>query len=466
MKQKILRTIKEQDLLKKDMHIVIGLSGGPDSVCLFDVLFKLAEEMNWTLHAVHVNHKFRPGAAEEDQQYVDSLCKERGVECYSVVRDCNELAKNLGKTSEEAGRIARYEAFSKCASELIESGVAKEHIAIAVAHNADDQCETLLFRIMRGTAVDGLAGIPYKRRNEDGVLIVRPLLDVKRSDIEKYCEECNLNPCIDKTNSENLYTRNKIRNLLIPYIEDNFNENIVETVNRLAKAAACDKHYMWLETQQSFKKVCIEETEGEAKLSVCRLRSLHRAIRLRVYTEALSRIGMKENLSFAQLDAVDAIVNSDNPSSSCDLADGFKAFREYEKIVFSARKTEAETDCWKLYSFSREEYEEYKKKGAFHGAFSCLDSSNLQVRPRRDGDKIRIAGGTKKLQDFLVDEKVPKHCRDEIRVLALGSEILWILPSEVFSKESLRKKGRFSANYKITDKSDGNIIVLEYITKM
>ena len=238
MKQKILRTIKEHDLLKEEMHIVLGLSGGPDSVCLFDVLHRLSEEMKWTLHAVHVNHMFRPGDAEKDQLYVETMCENRGVDCFVVVRDCNELAERLGRTSEEAGRIARYEAFSQCAQKLLEGGVAKDKIAITVAHNADDNAETLLFRIMRGTGIDGLAGIPYERYTEEGFRVVRPLLDVKRSDIERYCAENNLNPCIDKTNAQNLYTRNKIRNLLIPYIEENFNENIIETVNRISKAAS------------------------------------------------------------------------------------------------------------------------------------------------------------------------------------------------------------------------------------
>ena len=466
MKQKILRTIKEHELLTEDMHIVLGLSGGPDSMCLFDALFELADEKKWTLYAVHVNHKFRPGDAEKDQKYVEAFCKEKGVECFSVVCDCNELAESLGKTSEEAGRIARYDAFSKCALELTAAGISKEKIAIAVAHNADDQCETLLFRIMRGTGVDGLAGIPYKRATEDGFMIVRPLLDVKRIDIEKYCRERNLKPCIDKTNLDNLYTRNKIRNLLVPYIEEKFNENIVDTVNRLAKSAAYDKDYLWQETHKAYNHALSTECEEEVKLFINNLIILHRALRFRVYAKALHLVGMDENLSYAQLEALDGLLEADSPSAACDLADGFKAFREYEKIVFSAGKKKKSTDYWTLRSMSREEYDEYKKRGTLHGAFSCLDCSKLEVRSRRDGDKIKIGNGNKKLQDFLVDEKVPKHYRDDIKVLTLGSEILWILPSPHFEKETLRKKGRFSADYKIDNDDNENIIVLEYKTKM
>lgn len=466
MKQKILSTIREQGLLSRDMHIIVGLSGGPDSVCLFDVLCKLAEEMNWTLHGVHVNHLFRPGDAEKDQAFAEEFCRQRGVECTSVVRDCNELAKILGKTSEEAGRIARYEAFSQCAEKLTEAGVPKDRIAIAVAHNADDQCETILFRIMRGTGVDGLAGIPYRRMTEDGFKIVRPLLDVKRSEIEKYCGENNLNPCIDKTNAQNIYTRNKIRNLLIPYIEENFNSNIIETVNRLSMAAACDREYLWEQADVAYKNALVSENDTEVKLMAEPLSQYHKALRMRVFSKALQQVGMSENLSAAHLEGVDELLTAESPSAECHLTDGFKAFRQYDKIVFSAGGYDFEEESLQILTMSHKEYKEYKQKGLFHGAFSGADAEKLQIRERKDGDRIRLAVGTKKLQDFLVDEKVPKQYRDRIKVLALGNEILWVLPSDAFDKASLREKGRFSADYKVSEKDGDNIIVLEYKTKM
>lgn len=151
MKEKILQVIQKNDLISEGMHIIVGLSGGPDSVCLFDVLFRIAEEnpqMGLHLYAVHVNHKFRPGEAEEDQRYVENLCKSRKVPCSVAVTDCKALAKELGITSEEAGRKARYDAFSQMALEISDNPqrpVPREKVAIALAHNANDQCETILF---------------------------------------------------------------------------------------------------------------------------------------------------------------------------------------------------------------------------------------------------------------------------------------------------------------------------------
>ena len=141
------------------MHIVLGLSGGPDSVCLFSVLTELAGEMNLTLHPVHINHRFRPGAAEEDQTYVEELCRSNGLSCRSFVYDCPAMAREQKLTPEEAGRKARYEAFFKVAGEIHASGVPASKIAVAVAQNANDQCETILFRILRGTGTDGLSAV-------------------------------------------------------------------------------------------------------------------------------------------------------------------------------------------------------------------------------------------------------------------------------------------------------------------
>ena len=184
MKKKTLQTIRKHNLIKKGMHIVIGLSGGPDSVCLFDVLNSLKDEWDLTLYAVHINHKLREGAAEEDQHYVEELCAKLNIPCEVFIRDCNVIAAQEGMTSEEAGRKVRYEAFSQVALQIHQNGIPKNKVAIALAHNANDQCETILFRLMRGTGTDGLSGIPYERFEENGFAVIRPILDIGREEIE------------------------------------------------------------------------------------------------------------------------------------------------------------------------------------------------------------------------------------------------------------------------------------------
>lgn len=475
MKKKILKTIIEHKLITEGMHIVLGLSGGPDSVCLFSVLCQLAEDMNLTIHPVHINHKFRPGAAEEDQAYVEELCGSKGLCCRSFVYDCPAIAKEQKLTPEEAGRNARYEAFFKVAEEIRSQGVPAEKIAVAVAQNANDQCETILFRIMRGTGTDGLSGIAYKRDGEGGIAVIRPLLDITRDEIEKYCAEQRLAPRIDHTNSETVYTRNRIRLELIPYLAEKFNSNIVETVNRLGRIAAEDREYMYQEARTIFDEIRqvaqdsqAERTEQTVSIFTPPLENLHPAIRFRVYNIALDNAGMEGNVTRSHLEAVESVRISRSPSASVDLADGFSVCRAYDRLIFYRRGEHAAEDAkWKLTVMNRQEYCEFMENTQakqLYGAFSgrVLETgAKPELRTRRDGDTITIKGGTKKLQDFFTDCKVPKMYRDEMLLLAAGSRVLWVLPSEHFPDERNRQKGRFSADYKADPSCDETIIVLE-----
>ena len=479
---------------------MLGLSGGPDSVCLFSVLCSLAKEMDLTIYPVHINHKFRPGAAEEDQAYVEELCRSKGVNCRSFEYDCPAIAKEQKLTPEEAGRNARYEAFFKVASEIRGKGVPAEKIAVAVAQNANDQCETILFRIMRGTGTDGLSGIAYKRMGEDGTAVIRPLLDVTRDEIEKYCAEHKLNPRIDHTNSQTVYTRNRIRLELIPYMAENFNSNIVETVNRLGRIAAEDREYMYLQAQTIFDKIRQAEpgrqlaaggqrspAGQQISIFTAPLENLHPAIRFRIYNIALDNVGMEGNVTRAQLEAVDKVRISENPSASAELAGGFRVRRAYDRLVFDRKGEGTGTDTlgWKLTVMNRQEYckfmevkraneakkakepkrtEEAKTAKQTYGAFSgrALETgAKPELRTRRDGDIIAIKGGTKKLQDFFTDCKVPAIYRDEMLLLAVGNRVLWVMPSEYFPDERNRQKGRFSSEFRADPSLDETIIVLE-----
>ena len=323
LRKKFMETIAAYELIEKGDHIVIGLSGGPDSVCLFDLLLDAADELDLTIHPVHVNHKFRPGAAEEDQAYVESLCRSRGLECKSFTVDCNALAAATGMTSEEAGRKARYDAFYDTAMEILDAdGTAS--VKIAVAQNANDQAETILFRLLRGTGTDGLAGIAYKRY-ERGICVIRPLLDVYRDEIEAYCEEKGLEPVTDHTNNEAIYARNRIRLELLPYLESKYNENIQETLVRLGHIAAADKDYIWQQTQMAYEHMLIEDDaeassdEGgasasggagvrEVVLDRAALAELHPAIRHRVVLKAFAEAGLEQDITAERLEVADKII--------------------------------------------------------------------------------------------------------------------------------------------------------------
>ena len=539
MKQRVLETIKTHELLEDGTHIVLGLSGGPDSVCLFDVLLELSAVKNFRIHPVHVNHKFRPGDAERDQEYVEELCRQRGLTCRTFTVDCNALAREKGLTSEEAGRKARYDAFFETAQEIAQeltqgfaqgfvqelAGELEQHctqepsmlgtdkIAIAVAQNANDQAETILFRMLRGTGTDGLAGIAYKRY-ERGFAIVRPLLDVPRDEIEKYCEERNLSPRIDNTNNEAIYARNKIRLELLPMLREKFNPNIIETINRLGKNAAADKDYLAQQARDAYEEA-LEDTDGRnctVEVTTAKLDRMHKAVRMRVYNYLLADVGMEENLTEGQLEAIEKVRISQSPSAMCDLADGFQVYKIYDRIRFCREAETEEGRQLRMRFISAEEYAKEKKTAhapdadggetaaRVVGIFALPPGAedSVCIRKRRDGDVIAIAsksrpqgaaqapaqgaaqtrtqgatqtpaqgatqGATqgaaqtpdtappqvrhKKLQDFLVDAKVPKSVRDDIDLLAYGNRILWVLPSPHFASRQYREKGRFSAEFK------------------
>ena len=347
--KRIRETIRRHSLIEKGDHIVVGLSGGPDSVCLFHVLLKLREELGLTIHPVHVNHQFRPGAAEADQAYVVNLCSRFGLETRVFTVDCTALAKELGMTSEEAGRKARYDAFCKVADEAEAAAgghgecgsSAAGRVKIAVAHNANDQAETVLFRILRGTGMDGLAGMAYAREERRGdntgqasdmpeqlggmpggtYRIVRPLLDVWREDVEEYCEANGLDPVTDHTNNEAIYTRNKIRLDLIPYIEENYNGNFQEGLVRMAKIAAADKEYFWEETERAYARLRIQDvakasaaeasSDAPATVVILDWRGLadcHEALRHRVVMKAFGEIGLEQDITAERLAAADKII--------------------------------------------------------------------------------------------------------------------------------------------------------------
>lgn len=228
----ILNTIKKYNLIQENDKIVIGVSGGPDSVCLLHLLNRLKQELKIEIVVAHINHMIRK-EADEETKYVEEMCKNMNTKCYIKKVDVIQKANSEKIGTEEAGRNVRYEFFEEVLK-LTNSN------KIATAHNANDNAETVLMNIFRGTGISGLKGIEPIR---DGKFI-RPLIECERIDIEKYCEDNKLNPRIDKSNFENIYTRNKIRNLLIPELKEKFNPNIVNAINKLSDIATQEEQFV------------------------------------------------------------------------------------------------------------------------------------------------------------------------------------------------------------------------------
>lgn len=287
MKQKVLNTIKKYNLIKDGDQVVVGVSGGPDSISLLDILNKLKNEkkLNFEIICVHINHQIRE-EANDDELFVQNYCKKNQIKFYCKRIDVIKYANNNKIGLEEAGRILRYDFFEV----IMQKEKANK---IAIAHNKNDKAETIIMNIIRGTGISGLKGIEPIREGK----YIRPLIECARDEIEEYCIQNNLNPRIDKTNFENDCTRNKVRNIVLPYIKKEFNYNIIETMNRLSEVATETEDYLNNKTEQKYNQIKIEEKNNLIILNLKEFNKCDILIRKRliIYTIAKA-LGNTQNI--------------------------------------------------------------------------------------------------------------------------------------------------------------------------
>ena len=279
MEEKVLRTIKKFNLIEDRDKIVLAVSGGPDSISMLNILnnFKKEKILNFDFCVAHVNHMIRK-EAKEDEMFVKAYCEKNDISFYSKSIDVKKLANNNKIGTEEAGRNARYEFFDEILRKTNSD-------RIAIAHNKNDKAETIIMNILRGSGISGLKGIEAKRGK-----YIRPLIECERFEIEKYCEEKNLKPRIDKTNFENIYTRNKIRNVVIPYIEKEFNPNIIETLNRLSEVVSDEENYIEKVVLNKFKEILINARENEIVLDLKEFNNEEKVIKSRIVLYTITRL--------------------------------------------------------------------------------------------------------------------------------------------------------------------------------
>ena len=271
VRETILETIKKYDLIVPNDIVVVAVSGGPDSMCLLDNLVNLKEQFKIKKIVVaHLNHMIREESKEETE-YVKKYCEDKNIECFIKFVNVIQKAEQEKIGVEEAGRKERYAFFDEIAKKTNAN-------KIAIAHNCNDNAETVLMHLLRGSGIAGLTGIkPYREGK-----FIRPIIKCKREEIEKYCNDNNLNPKYDKSNNDNTYTRNKIRNELIPYIQKEFNPNIIETIDRLSELVSNEEKYMEKVTEKSFKDIAIDEKNNCIILDLKKFNSLEHVIKARL----------------------------------------------------------------------------------------------------------------------------------------------------------------------------------------
>ena len=282
MKEKVLETIKKYNLIQDGDRIVLGVSGGPDSISMLNILNDIRNDKNlhmrFDIIVAHVNHLIRE-EAKDDEEFVKDFCKKLDVPFYSKSIDVQKIANTNKIGTEEAGRNARYEFFN----EILEKTNSNK---IAIAHNKNDKVETMIMNILRGSGIAGLKGIEPIKNNK----YIRPLIECERFEIEEYYKEKNIDARIDKTNFENIYTRNKVRNIVIPYIKKEFNPNIIQTMDRLSELVKEEDEYLDNTVKNTYKELIIEEQKEQFVMDLKGFNKQEKVIKSRLLLYTIARL--------------------------------------------------------------------------------------------------------------------------------------------------------------------------------
>lgn len=428
MQKKVRNTVEKFHMFPKQAKIVVGLSGGADSVALLHVLWAMKEDFQWDITAVHIHHGLRGEDADEDAAFAAAFSETLGIPCVVRQFDVKAEAKRRKLGEEETGRLLRYEVFRE---------IAGEKGFIAVAHHQKDQAETLIMRLCRGTGLTGLVGMAPVRGN-----ICRPLLFCSRAEIETYCRENHLEWREDASNLEEKYTRNKLRLKVLPVLEE-INPKAVEHIAETAEILALEEDFL---EQQA--KICYESVKlpgAEVALDRQKLAALHPAMRKRVLRKAMGEF-LSADVSQVQIEALEDLLKKETGKSR-DFLNGICAENRYDALVLSAKKEKTEGYCYALpletrifipetgmsvtcwtsdtYENTTDDTKVFDMEN-ITGEFSC--------RTRKKGDFIALKKGRKKIKDLFIDEKVPRNERETLPLIAMGEEVLWAVGLRVSEK--------------------------------
>lgn len=422
MKNKAYSAVKKYNMLQQNDTVVVGLSGGADSTALLHFLLSVREELNLRIIACHINHMLRGDEADGDENFVRKICNENSVELRVLCVDVNKEAQKRKIGTEECGRQIRYEFFEKTAAEF--------NAKIATAHTASDNAETVIFNMTRGCGIKGLCGIPPVRDN-----IIRPLIEVTRTEIEEYCRTNGYDFVTDSTNLERDYTRNKIRLDVIPVLK-NINPSLESTIARMSTQ---------MRQNEKFITDCAEKSLAEAETPSGYKTAILSRLDDTLLSAALSLLVKKHNIipEAKHIELIRKIVYN---SGAVNLKNNITAVSKqgFLRIISSVQHQENEIISYtnqnlitinnkkiSILLMNIDEFNKYKKINnlvfnnsmdydtiPFNGVFRTRKSGDVFTLPKRNI--------TKSLKKYFIELKVPQEKRDEIILFASGSDILWI----------------------------------------
>jgi tRNA(Ile)-lysidine synthase len=470
MLKTVLATIRENGLIAPGNAVVVGLSGGPDSVALFHVLLRLRERLSFSLSAAHLNHKLRGRDSDQDERFVRALVKRNGVALVAESRDVKAIRDKRGGSIEEIAREVRY-AFLRKAAEKV--GAKK----IALGHTMDDNAETILINLIRGSGLRGLSGIPVSRTDGE-FLIIRPLLEVSRGDILAYLKRERLRYREDVSNLDTSLTRNRIRHQLIPLLAKEYNPRLEKVLAETGRNLR-DAEESLSAAMAELEKECVRSAREKLSVNLNSLRPHSPALWRELFRRLLQQ---RFNMSVKRgtLEQICQLV-AGTRTESLGLGKGLVACREYDELVFLSEpkrkpapfQKELRIPCEIFLSqlgvqisasFAKRKHVPIRRERRppigeawrevrqgemprFEEYFdaSAIGGDTIVVRTRKEGDRLRPAGmkGSRKVKELFIDEKVPATLRDRIPIFSSGDEIMWIVgysPAARFAAGSSTEK--------------------------
>lgn len=426
---KIRATITKHSMLSGTETILAGLSGGPDSVCLLHALHKLSGEFRLKLNAIYIDHGLRPDETPHEIEFCNKLCQGLSVPFITKSIDVKAYAKEYGLNKQDAARDLRYKVFDEIAFEI-------KADRIALGHNADDQVETFFMRIFRGSGPKGLSGIPPVRGK-----IIRPLIEVERVDIEEFLEDRRINYIVDSSNMKEDYLRNKIRLSFVPEVK-RLSPDIAETMSRTMEILREEERYFDIIVTKTLMKLISRKTDSRIELFLVPMESMEKVILRRVLRRVIDETKGLRGLGFVHIEDIINLIKHGQHGDRLCLPKRLRAIKNYSLLVITS-ETPQKIKTYTLNVPGEVALDETKKvinttledkAGDYEDGKTVvvLDADKtgniLTVRPREKGDFFYPMGfgKKKKLQDFFVDEKVPRDERDAIPIVVLGPDIVWI----------------------------------------
>jgi len=442
---RVKKQILKFSMIPKDSRVLAAVSGGADSMAMLHCLRRLEKAIGFRLGVAHIDHGLRQ-TSPRDLKFVESQCQELGIPFHFAKVSVRTESKKRNKGIEETARILRYDALEKIAAD-------NGYVRIATAHTASDQAETVLMRVISGAGSRGLRGILPIREG----MVIRPMLSVTRSEIEAFIVRENIPFTTDETNMDTAYDRNRIRHVLIPLIEKEFNKSLVPALTRLAENMRMENEFLASCAEKASKLSVLEAGENRIAVDLVKFNRIDDSIKSRILSSALERFEKPPRISQVHLDSMIELCGKKSGSKSLDIPGGIRVSVGYDRLIIERKNRKQRTPSGQKHAVhvtgpGRHEIPwagaifHFEPEDNVQGIELHIDKKTYGypfiIRPQKPGDRVAppFAPHTRKLKKIFIDRKIPRETRVTLPVLCHGDMVIWAPGVRPVSRDFTKKK--------------------------